>query len=59
MDARLKLLEEHIRAQQERIKELERTGADTAAARDFLVTLQECGEAHTYRLRLSRDLEAT
>ena len=59
-DARLKLLEGHIRAQQERIEELERVGGETAAARDFLVTLQDCREAHeTYRLRLARDLEAT
>jgi len=59
-DAQLKLLEEHIRAQQERVKELERVGGETTAARDFLVTLQDCQEAHeTYRLRLARDLEAT
>jgi hypothetical protein len=57
-DAQLKLLEGHIRAQQERIKELERDGAETAAARDFLVTLQDCHDAHeTYRLRLASDLQ--
>ena len=60
IDAQLKLLEQHIRAQQERIEELERDGTETAAARDFLVTLQDCYEAHeTYRLRLVRDLETT
>jgi hypothetical protein len=54
------MLDEHIRAQQERIQELEEGGADLATARDFLVTLQDCQEAHeTYRLRLTRDLEAT
>jgi len=59
-DVQLDLLEDHIRAQQERIEEFERAGGETAAARDFLVTLQDCQEAHQiYRLRLARDLEAT
>jgi hypothetical protein len=59
-DAQLKLLEGHVRAQQERINDLERVGGETTAARDFLVTLRDCQEAHeTYRLRLARDLEAT
>jgi hypothetical protein len=56
-DRQLKLLEDHILAQRARIDELERTPADTATARAFLVTLQECREAHeTYYVRLARDL---
>jgi hypothetical protein len=60
IDAQLKLLEDHIRAQQQRIVELERVRADTAAARDFLVTLLDCQQAHdTYHQQLARDLDAT
>lgn len=48
--------EAHIRAQHERIAALDRLGADTADAQDFLATLDSCRRAHEmHRLHLVRE----
>jgi hypothetical protein len=59
-DAQLASLKGHVRSQLTRVAELERVGADTAAALDFLDGLQACQrEQEAYRLRLARELAAT
>lgn len=59
-DAQIRSIEEHVRAQHERIAELKRNGADTGDAVAFLATLQESEQAHeTHRLELIRELAAS
>ena len=59
-DAQLKSIEDHFRAQQARVAKLERVGADTTDARDFLTILENCRHTHeTHRLHLVRELVST
>ena len=59
-DAQLKSIEDHLGAQQARVAELERAGADTKDARDFLAILKDCQRTHeTHRLHLVRELVST
>jgi len=58
-DAQLKSIEDHFRAQQARVAELERIGADATDARAFLAILEDCQRTHeTHRLHLVRELAA-